>query len=304
MYKFSANRSDEEINKNIIAIANIILTEQFDIVAMQEVFSEQSIKRILAFLGSNWSGRWASPNSRSAVAAEGYAFLWNNQRFELAKNSTSTGMRVFEPRIYNQYRVDRANGQQELLRNPYYGRFKAKNAFLEIRLINTHIVYSADKSDRRESSFADLGSIALRKKEFEVLTQGILAKEEDRRYGNNMPAYTFILGDYNLNLNRSWTSGPYVDEVIVIDDGNHVKLVRTVQDELTTLSGRSQTNPDEPIHDFANNFDHFTYDENALEGVHVTAGRVNTVEKYYNNDFEKHKKEISDHVPVSLNIDF
>ena len=31
-----------------------------------------------------------------------------------------------------------------------------------------------------------------------------------------MPAYTFILGDYNLNLESSMASWPYVDEIIEV----------------------------------------------------------------------------------------
>jgi len=304
MYKFQANRSDKEISKDIDLIAEIIYTEKFDIVAMQEIYSDKAMNMVLRRLGGNWEGRWATPNSKSALAAEGYAFIWNKRRIELAESLTTTGKKVFEPRIYEQYKVDRGKGQQELLRNPFYGRFKPKNAFMEIRLINTHIVFSANKADRDEDEEAvPLGSTAMRKQEFDVLVNSIYAKEEDKIYGTNMPAYTILVGDYNLNLNRG-CKGPYVDEVVEIYDNSAVKRIRTVQDELTTLKQKSRSNPDEPVTEFANNYDHFSYDEVRFQGVDVKSGRVNTVSKYCGNDFDKHRKIISDHVPVNMEIKF
>ena len=100
MYKFQAYRSDDKIKKDLDSIANIISTEKFDIIAMQEVFDEKPMNMILARLGSHWQGAWGKPNSRSAQAAEGYAFIWNTDRIELAKSVTSSGTRIYQPRIY------------------------------------------------------------------------------------------------------------------------------------------------------------------------------------------------------------
>ena len=71
--------------------------------------------------------------------------------------------------------------------------------------------------------------------EFNILTRVIYHNISDRRYGNNLPAYTIILGDYNLNLNRPWTKGPYLQENVEIDDAGIRKHIITVQDQLTTL---------------------------------------------------------------------
>lgn len=303
MYKFQAYRSDDKIKKDLDNIANIISTEKFDIIAMQEVFDEKPMNMILARLGARWSGAWARPNSKSVQAAEGYAFIWNTDRIELAKSVTATGVRVYQPRIYKQYKIDRKSGQKDLVRDPFYGRFKPRHENFEIRIINTHIMFSNGGKDEHEDDSIQLGDIAMRKNEYEILVKNILAKENTWRYGNNLTAYTILMGDYNLNLNRNWTHGPYLEEVVEIDDGKYSYKIRTVQDQLTTVKNRSRLNPDEPVRGYANNYDHFSYDENRFSELHPKVKRIDTVRKYCEDDFERHKKEISDHVPISIEID-
>ena len=127
---------------------------------------------------------------------------------------------------------------------------------------------------------------------------------EDKVYRSSRPCYTVMLGDYNLNLKSSEAKGPYLDPVSQKQErnGRIQKKIITVQDELTTLKGKSKTEPDKPIQGFANNYDHFSYDANRFNRIKMQYGRVNTVEKYCNNDFDQHRKEISDHVPIYLSI--
>lgn len=303
MYKFQAYRSDDKIKKDLDSIANIIRTEKFDIIAMQEVFDEKPMNMILARLGSHWEGAWAKPNSRSAQAAEGYAFIWNTDRIELAKSVTTSGTRTYQPRIYKQYKIEKKCGQKELVRDPFYGRFKPRHENYEIRIINTHIMFSQSGKDEHEDAAVRLGDITMRKNEHEILIKNILAKENTWRYGNNLPAYTILMGDYNLNLKRDWTSSPYLEEVVKIDDGKYTYKIRTVQDQLTTVKNRSRLNPDEPIRGYANNYDHFSYDEDRFSDLHPKVKRIDSVRKYCDDDFERHKKVISDHVPISIEID-
>lgn len=298
MFKYQVYRSDDEIRKDLDKIASIILSESFDIVALQEIFSELAMKNLLSRLGSNWTGCWDRPNSRIAQAAEGYAFIWNTKRIKLAESQTISGKRIYYPRIYNQYRIDYGQNQKELVRNPYFARFNPINTFFEIRLINIHIMFSGNKDDNTIL----LSDSAMRKNEFDILVNSIYGKEADKRYGNNMPAYTIILGDYNLNLKREWTKGPYVDEIIEITEGQHVKRVRTIQDQLTTLK-QTSNNSSEQVRGYANNYDHFSYDENRFADVTVKSQKVDSVRKYCNDDFERHRKEVSDHVPISLNLE-
>ncbi len=300
MYKFQAYRADEEIKKDLDNIANIICTEKFDIVAMQEIFDITPMNMILSRLGRHWAGRWDKPNSKSAKAAEGYAFIWNTDRICLAESITAEGRRTFEPRIYNDYLIEL--GQNKLSRDPYYGRFKPRYENFEIRLINTHIIFSSDKDNADENS-PQMGDILMRKNEFDVLIKQILAKETVHRYGNNLPAYTILMGDYNLNLNRSWTESPYLQEIVEVEDGICSYNFITVQDKLTTLKNRSKSNPDEPATGYANNYDHFTYEVDRVSDLHPKADVVNAVETYYGGDFEKYRREVSDHIPISLNID-
>lgn len=303
MFKFQAYRADDEIRKNLDIIADIIISEQFDIVAMQEVFGKRPMDMILARLGGSWQGAWAQPNSRSVQAAEGYAFIWNSQRIELAENVTVSGKRTFYPRIYQQYKIDKHQGQKDLVRDPFYGRFKPKNANFEIRIINTHIMFS-DSEKNEQTGLEKISDANMRKNEFDVLVKNILFKENNWSYGNNLPAYTILMGDYNLNLKREWTKGPYLEEVVEIDEGRYTHKIRTVQDQLTTLKSRSILNPDEPVRGYANNYDHFSFVEDRFSDLHLNINRVDSVRKYCGDDFEKHRKEVSDHVPVSMEINF
>jgi endonuclease/exonuclease/phosphatase family metal-dependent hydrolase len=305
MYKFQAYRADDNIRKELDKISNIILSEKFDILAMQEIFDKCPMDMILTRLGPNWKGAWDKPNSKSVQAAEGYAFIWNTNRIQLAESITASGKRTYSPRIYKQYRIDRKAGQQELVREPFYGRFKPKNENYEIRIINTHIMFSSSRSinEIESEEFVQKSDVEMRKNELDILIRSIYAKENSWRYGNNLPSYTVLMGDYNLNIKRVWTKWPYLEEVIEINDGKYTYKVRTVQDQLTTVKNRSRLNPDEPVRGYANNYDHFSYDEERFSDLHPKVKRIDSVRKYCDDDFEKHKKEISDHIPISLEID-
>ena len=197
MFKFSF-QSDSEIRKDFTVLSRIIRDNKFDIIALQEVFSPNALGRLLDYLGRfEWDGVWDSPTSFSSIAAEGYGFIWNKRRMRLAVTTLPDGTeKTFRPHIYNQYRVDRRLGQSQLIRNPYYARFEPLDgSFCEIRLINTHIMFSKGNS---AYNLLDLGAIVMRKREFDVLTQALYNTIADKRYGNNRPAYTIILGDYNL----------------------------------------------------------------------------------------------------------
>lgn len=301
MYKFQAYRSDDEIKKDLDGIANIISSEKFDVIAMQEVFDSKPMDMIISRLGRmNYAGAWGKPNARSVQAAEGFAFIWNKRRIGLAESLTASGKRVYEPRIYQQYRVDRKAGQRDLVRDPFYGRFKPLNANFELRIINAHVMFSSGGSE--DETMARLSDVAMRRNELDILIRSILARENTMRYGNNLPAYTVLLGDYNLNLNREWTNGPYLQEVVEITDGNYTYRMRTVQDQLTTLKSKSKLNPDELVRGFANNYDHFTYDEDRFSDLRPKIRKIDTVRKYCDDDFERHRKEISDHTPISMEI--
>lgn len=313
MYKFSYQK-DKEISKNISKIANVINSEEFDIVALQEVLNENVLRNLCAELGAKWSYVWDSPISRSVQAAEGYAFLWNQSRFRLATSMTKEeqqtgevppeGRRIFQARIHDNYRSDDALYKGKLIRDPLYARFESIYGWYEVRLINTHIIHH--DSERTDTE----GDKDKRRRELQILAS-ILDKLEDKQYRNNRPSYTFLLGDYNLSLsdicNRldlGVIGGTEAITKIIVDRDGTKKVILSVQHELSTLKARSKNDPDTPAHGFANNFDHFTYNQGMRSRADLHSRRVNSVEKYWGNDFELHRKEFSDHVPIGLDVEF
>lgn len=298
MFKFNYT-STREISKNISRIAEIIRTEDFDILAMQEVLNRDVLAfRLLPELGPRWDWVWMPPVSRSKQAAEGYAYLWKKERFRLATGQkdpdedSPAARRVFSPRIYRQYSADSMLVNGRLTRDPFYARFESLNGWYEIRLINTHIVYGS-----RSAS-----DILMRSREFDKLVD-IFEKVSDKVYRSSRPSYTFVLGDYNLNLKRPWNEAPYLPQETIQRGigGRGAKRIVTRQDQRTTLHAPSSKAPDEPTRGYANNYDHFTYDELRFEGVQLPhCMRVDTVRKYCGDDFDLHRREVSDHIPICL----
>lgn len=286
-------------SKNVQSFADIILNENFDIVALQEIKGQQALNRILSRLPSYWMGIADNDSNVSD-----YAFVWNTRRFVLA-NAEEAGMaRIYSPRIYKQYKIDRLHGQKNLVREPFYARFFPTGGsapYIEIRIFNTHIRYSKGKEEAGQE-VQTLGSILMRKNEFDVLTKAIYAKESDKRYGNNRPAYTILLGDYNLNMRSSSATDPYLLDSFEIIDGRSTKKIKTVQDQLTTLKKPNEENRDKSKNIFSSNYDHFTFDANRFNDISVTCDRINTVKKYCDDDYEQHLKDISDHIPVVMKL--
>ena len=302
MFKFSF-QSDSEIRKDFAVLSRIIRDNRFDIIALQEVFSPNALDRLLNYLGRyEWDGVWGSPTSFSSIAAEGYGFIWNKNRMRLAVTTLPDGSKkTFRPHIYNQYRVDRRMGQTPLIRNPYYARFEPLDgSFCEIRLINTHIMFSKGNSTNQ---LLDIGAVVMRKREFDILTQALYNSISDKRYGNNRPAYTIILGDYNLNLRTSGAAGAFLNEIVMVQDRGQIKRLITVQDKLTTLkANKAGSQEDFGFSYWANNYDHFTYDMDRFSSVSAVSSRINTVKDYCNDDYELHRKTVSDHVPIALKL--
>lgn len=218
---------DSESRKDIEMIAKIIRENNFDIIALQEVFHPEALKcllrvlsneipidvpvsrmgsytaQIAGFKSDKWEARWAKPRTKySDMAAEGYAFIWNTKRIELSKNMKG---KAFEPRI-----ADYGHAS-ELVRPPLIARFNPLRSYYEIRLINTHIVFSIKDEDKlRSNQDGELisSSTKLRNLELQILLKGIYKRFSEMvvdyrgidKYARNLVPYTFLLGDYNLNL--------------------------------------------------------------------------------------------------------
>ena len=315
MYKFSY-QTDKEIAKNLEKITRVILDEEFDIVALQEVLNEASVKALVQNHLPNWNYVWEAPTSRSQQAAEGYAFIWNTKRFRIATGKTkgeqTTNVsdikvyRSFTPRIHSQYNSDKFLFQGKLIRDPLYARFESIYGWYELRLINTHIIYRDNKKNFEE------GDKEKRRRELEILID-IYHQIENKQYRNQRPAYTFLLGDYNLSIkdiaklqNVDLIKSNIFEIYKTITDRNNSKdYIVTVQHELSTLKQVSQSQSEED-NGFANNYDHFTFNEKiqTARDVELHWERIDSVNNYWGNSFGMHRKEFSDHVPIKLTGEF
>ena len=88
LYKFSGQH-DQEIAKDIKEIANIIVSEKIDVIALQEMQASNNPKNLimnrllLAALGPNWDMTGASSDSPAFHSySEGYVFLepWSSRK--------------------------------------------------------------------------------------------------------------------------------------------------------------------------------------------------------------------------------
>ena len=305
---------NSESRKDIDMIAKIIRENNFDIIALQEVFHPEALKcllralsyqtpveisvsrmgaytaQIAGFKSNEWESRWAKPKSRySDIAAEGYAFIWNTKRIELSKNIKG---KTFEPRIVDY-------GQAfKLVRPPLIARFTPKQSYYEIRLINTHIIFSAKDENQTWinqygetiSSYTDLRNFELQtllKEIYKRFSNMVVDYCSIDKYARNLVPYTFLLGDYNLNLQDvKHVARPSecldFDNSIGYIKGRKTMLIETVNSEKTTLRKTSRSidntlssdiatvqtdvNKSYGAKDYlANNFDHFSFDLERLE---------------------------------------
>jgi len=287
-------------------IAEIIRNEQFDVAAFQEILSQgQSLEYLLKHSLPGWEMRWAEPKESSDLSkrkdkrGEGYAFAWNTRRMSLASSSTDEGFRTYEPRIVDEaLRYDASF----FARIPYYARFVPVNGgFFEFRLINVHLHFGDNT----------LYEINKRKEEYDFLIQRVYPTiSMERRYGSNREAYTIVMGDYNLNLikprgeaDRRINKNTYIPAEYKTDR----QTIVTVQNELTTLKNPATdelTMDDNPARGYSQNYDHFSFDIRVFEeeSIQYRARRIDAVRDYCADDFEVYRAEISDHLPICLEI--
>ena len=292
--------------KNFLKLAEIIRSEKLDVVSLQEILSEgKALNDFISHSLPGWESSWQEPGESKDPEkskdkrGEGYAFLWNPKRLKLADSVTLFGKREFAPRIVNSQGRDVSGSVSKFARAPYYARFiPVHGGFFELRLINIHLHFG-------DNSKAE---IEKRKEEFELLVNRVYPDISlKRRYGNNRVAYTIAMGDYNLNLFRPRgeaekriDKNTYIPDVVEVNG----QRILTVQDALTTL--KSKGSEGESSRGYSNNYDHFTFDVMAMEedGIAVKYRRIDAVRKYYNDDFDSYRCEISDHVPIVLELCF
>lgn len=296
-----SNQKNKEIDKDYKTLSKIITKEGFDVVALQEVFSPEPLKRLISELGKGWAFTWESPKPFSTNSAEGYAYLWKKSRLKLVDASDN-------PRIYNQYRIQGSRlsgsdkkliGRQGLIRPPYVARFTPSGLLggsnFEIRLINTHIIFGKPSNAEMYMKDPCIGDVAIRRQELQTLSECIYRMVSTKRYGNNLPAYTILLGDYNLCL---CGTDAKIEPLIRIDDA---RQLRTVQMEKTSLKEIPKDIDSKSMPDYyAHNYDHFSYETKLDEMLSIQVSRIDALSKYCNNDLKTYRQKISDHVPIKM----
>lgn len=290
---YSAEKVDERtVTRSFETIAEIIKKEEFAIVALQEVLSESAMERIGRLLGKNWKVKWEQPAPKVAgeqadKRGEGYAYVWDSSKVDLASVEVDDEVRKFMPRIWHQYQK---NGVP-LVREPYYARFtpvgKIGGCFCEIRLINTHIVYG-DTNKK---------GVAMRQNEFLKIVNNVYQNVVNKRYGNNMPAYVIVLGDYNLSLQQVSDTKIQVGNS---PEKRKEEVVVTRQQELTTVNHVKQEDGTYKSA-YASNYDHFSFIKRYEEIMDIAIERIDP-EKYC-RDLVVYWETVSDHVPIKMTID-
>lgn len=291
--------TQEEITRDFKKIAKIIIEERFDVVALQEINAPVALKHLTGILNSQktlqreYDYRFGTdmPNQSGSKDPERYGFIWKTKR-----------LRLIEPRRGTNPGYYQNAGALTLIRPPYYARFTARGMLggtnFELRLVNTHIRDATREEDRI--------------KEFDILVKQILPRicdhQEISEDGEYMPSYTFLMGDYNLALNKSERSIYKIDKITPTNFTRKNRWYRTVQEEATTL--RLPNNQISISECYANNYDHFTYEIDLDTKLVLVPQRIEVLEKYYpntNQPAEKlgnYRKEISDHVPIKMIVDF
>ena len=297
-----ANQSTDNVKekqaRDLDRIAKIILQEKFDVIALQEINAELALKRLTAELNKcktpmrEYAYNYGPINLlHSSRDPERYGFIWNTKRLRL-----TTPRRGENPGCYQ------SAGAVHLLRPPYYGRFTARGllggANFELRIVNTHIKFKGPMQERLD--------------EFNILVQQVLPRICDHQEvtvnGEIIPAYTFLVGDYNLELNQKVLSIYGVQSYTDTSYTGRRRSYRTVQEEPTSLQ---QPKEQHSIGEcYASNYDHFTYEDCLDRKLTLVPQRVEALTKYYPeyaapaDKLAGYRKGVSDHVPIKLTVDF
>lgn len=314
--------------RDLDRIARMINEYRLDIVALQEVLAEGKIikgvnvkdltgqaeaynRSLMRRLSGSWDSEWAAPKLRrenepyrgNDQRGEGYAILWRTDKFDLPNGRWGW---PFRPEILSTYKPEIAESNLRLIRDPLYARFLLKDRHVvELRILVAHIVYGKSAA---LNNVIDYGAAQMRKNEFNILA-GQLYKRIAQYYKvpDATSPYTILLGDYNLNLG----SYPEVPAAAcfdkngkpVGDEGSARVVIHTYQTDRSTLKR------DTP--EYANNYDHFSFDERTKSIVRIESIRaVDLVNEYPKEGdttpeqkFDRYRKEVSDHLPIIMEIE-
>jgi hypothetical protein len=241
----------------------LVRDKGLDIVAFQE---DEADKSAVLNDVQKWLPHWEC----SRPASSEFAFIWNPRRVKECSKD-------MEPQVFTAYKSN-----VHLTREPLYGRFEPVGIgpFVEFRLVNIHLHYGKNKASNDDEPEAEK-DIVRRQRECDA-AKGVIHDTIDKhRYGNFNRAFTIVLGDYNFDCETCNRFGSL--------------NVRTIQAEKTTLKKK------EP-YGYKNSYDHFSFDVKKNSSVPYTETRVDAVNEYFNGDFSRYRRNISDHVPIIIEI--
>lgn len=219
---FNLHRFGDDPNKDLDKIAEIILGEDLDVVAFQEVFgrgvgTRRLLEEYVRHRFYKWDIRCSKENGDFSGSGEGYAYIWNTRKFKLPESGQAGDLR-FEPKVID----DMPGSCGVFFRPPYYIRLlPCHGGFFELRLINIHI-FHGDSKDK-------ISAIERRQFEYKMLVQKIYPQINQEPYGNFRSAYTIAMGDYNLSIFRPYIqnrSKAFLSEVYNYSEGREYAWIQ------------------------------------------------------------------------------
>lgn len=295
-FNLSNQASDGEgLRRDFNKIADIIIKEGFDVVAIQEVNAEIAIKFLTSILNyyktstREYAYSFGEDMPTHSKDPERYGFIWNIKRLRLMEF----------PYKKNPAYYTNAQGVQ-LLRPPYYGRFTARGLLggsnFELRIINVHIKDAKTEAERIE--------------EFNILVKQVLPRicdhQESTVENEIMPAYTILLGDYNLILNKGPRAVYKIDSITTTNYTGRKRSYCTMLEEKTSLRKPELNTSQASVEEcYANNYDHFTCEEDLVSKLRLNVSRVDALTQHIEEiePVEKlivYRKKVSDHVPIKM----
>ncbi|MCL1995026.1 MAG: hypothetical protein FWG63_02380 [Defluviitaleaceae bacterium] len=261
-------RGDEKDRMFYAFINKMIRYEGIDIFAFQEAKNINFIRNLKRNLQPGaWEGE--------AIYNNELAFIWNKYRVEeCSRRKNPIALDEFK-RYFNA-------GAEHMERPPVYGRFRpVDNQNIEFRFVNVHLYHGGDDSGQ---------SIDRRKEECDIVNGKIyktIDKPPQGKDGNFNTIFTMVMGDYNLDCITCNSIG--------------LENVHTFQDENTTLrTPKPEYNNSEL--GYKNSYDHFSYDKDS--SIPQKPSRIDAVNsvRYFEGDFQSYWDEVSDHVPVKIEL--
>lgn len=166
--------------------------------------------------------------------------------------------------------------------------------------MNTHIYNASSELDR----------IA----EFNVLIKQVLPRICDHNelpiLNEMMPAYTFLLGDYNLRLDKGERAEIRIESITPTIYTKRKRYFKTVQEEKTSLKTVKTIDKNSDLCDcYRSNYDHFTYEFDLIRKLKLHEERIEALGRYFGKEksvqemLRLYREKVSDHVPIKMTVD-